>query len=855
MLPRAEGVAYRPTVDTRFWRDAEVGRPTPRGRGAVAARGAAWGRRGGSRRLLARVLLAFFSAAATAAQTPSAVGTTPGASAQPLESAESGGYREPGPAVVRLLTAARPPEPLLHGSSRQLALLHRQTHVAIAQLARPFLGLAGYRFDPVSRLSGAGPRIARIEILDLAAGAGAPIEWRPDGGALLEDVRFSPNGRHLSALAVGAGPARLVLFDRVTRRERTLPVPVNPAWGSPCDWLADDALLCRLLPEGPPPIPSDRPVPEIVEHWGGPAPGRTYSNLLDSTHEEALFEHYFAVELGTVGLDGSLRRIPGLRGLLSTVEPSPNGELAVVTRIERPFSRLVPARRFPRSLEVWDLKRAARIRAHPVPETEGIRQLVWKPGRAATLGWVERTATDEGDAVDRWRVLAAPFSGEPLEIARSPTAIASFGWTSEGTPWFVTRSRSRRGTQVRIHVVMEDGVREIWSGSTEDRYGNPGRALRMHGDRGAVIERDGRVFLASDGLGPAGPQPYLDALDLRTLESERLFVAREGEYEPVLGVLDAAPPWFITSRETERDPPAFFTLRGEERTLLRSIPDPYPDLARCERRVVAYKREDGVELGATLYLPARAAAGPLPTLVWIYPREFSDPEYAEQVDARRYRFHEVRGPSPLAVLLEGYALLLSPTMPIIGEAGRANDEYLSQLVANAEAAVRYLVSEGIADPDRIAIGGRSYGAFSSANLLAHTQLFRTGIALSGAYNRTLTPFGFQSEKRSFWKATDLYTRISPFFYADSIEEPLLLIHGGADPNAGTPPLQARRFFHALVGNGVPVRYVELPHEGHEYWARESVLHIAAELIDWLGRTLGSPPGADSATPAPRVGPS
>ncbi len=807
------------------------------------------GRRAALRSSLAPLLLALCSVAATVAGTPSAAESAPAASTQSIAAAETGEYREPGAAVVRLLTAPRPPEPLLHGSSRQLALLHRQTHVAIAQLARPFLGLAGYRFDPVTRISGAGPRIERIEILRLAEGAGDPIQWRPAGGALLEDVQFSPDGRHLSALAVGAGPARLVLFDLAEGRERALPVPINPAWGSPCDWIANDVLLCQLVPKHPTPIPEDHPVPEILEHSGGPAPGRTHSNLLESTHEEALFEHYFGVDLGFVGLDGSLRRVPGLQGLLRAVEPSPNGELGVVTRIERPFSRLEPAHRFRQSLEVWDLGRAEKLRAHAVRDTGGIRQLVWKPGRAATLGWVEQSATEEADGVHRWLTLAAPFSQEPREIARSRRAIASFGWTSEGTRWFVTRSE--QGRRVRVHLVMKDGVREVWSGFSEDRYGNPGRALRVDGDRGAVIEREGRVFLASDGLGPAGPQPYLESLDLRTLKRERLFIAREGEYETVLGLLDPTQPWLITSRETESAPPALFSVRGAQRTTLRQTPDPYPDLARCERRVVQYQRADGVALGATLYLPASASAGPFPTLVWIYPREFTDPEYAEQMDARRYRFHEVRGPSPLAVLLEGYALLLSPTMPIIGEAGRANDEYLPQLVANAEAAVRYLVSQGIADPDRIAIGGRSYGAFSTANLLAHTRLFRTGVALSGAYNRTLTPFGFQHEKRSFWKATDLYTRISPFFYADSIEEPLLLIHGGGDPNPGTPPLQARRFFHALAGNGVRVRYVELPHEEHEYWARESVLHIAAELIDWLGRTLGPTSGADAAASPPR----
>jgi dipeptidyl aminopeptidase/acylaminoacyl peptidase len=514
-----------------------------------------------------------------------------------------------------------------------------------------------------------------------------------------------------------------------------------------------------------------------------------------------------------------------------------------VTRVERPFSRLLPARSFPTMLEVWDVAAGRRLHAQRIAASGGVRRTAWKPGADATLGWVEEPEEGERGAIHRWMAIEVPFSGPSREIAASKRPITAFGWTTAGTPLFVTRSDE--GKRVHLFRVGKDGPEELWSGSTEDRYGNPGRAIRRDGRQGPVLESEGRIFLASDGLGPEGPAPYLEAVDLATHKGKILFESEPGVYEAVVGVLDPATPWLVTSRETERDPPNLYALRGGERAPIRPFADPFPDLANVERRSVAFPRADGVMLGGTLYRPPNTK-GPLPTLVWIYPREFTDPGYAEQVDVKRYRFHEVKGPSPLAVLLSGYALLLNPTMPIIGEADRANDAYLEQLAANAQAAVRFLVSSGTADPERIAIAGRSYGAFSTANLLAHTALFRTGIAVSGAYNRTLTPFGFQHEKRSFWKVSDLYARISPFFYADQIEEPLLLIHGGADPNPGTPPLQARRFFHALVGNGADVRYVEMPYEGHQYWARESVLHVASEMLDWLGRTIG-----DGAPPHPR----
>jgi dipeptidyl aminopeptidase/acylaminoacyl peptidase len=246
-----------------------------------------------------------------------------------------------------------------------------------------------------------------------------------------------------------------------------------------------------------------------------------------------------------------------------------------------------------------------------------------------------------------------------------------------------------------------------------------------------------------------------------------------------------------------------------------------------------------VALSGTLYLPAGHREGePLPTLVWIYPTEFSDPEQAEQMDLRFFRYHKVKGPSPLAAVVAGYAALLNPTVPIVSDGAETTDDYIPQLVASVEAAVDYLVESGISEPGRLAVAGRSYGAFSSANLLIHSDRFATAIAMSGAYNRTLTPYGFQHERRSFWEATDYYTSISPFFNVEKIERPILLIHGGSDENPGTVPFGARRFFHALIGEGVTSRYVELPFEGHHYWARENVLLAAAEMLDWLDRTIG-----------------
>jgi len=761
-------------------------------------------------------------------------------------------YRRPPAPVARLLSALRPPETLLHGKSGRVALLTRQPLVSLKRLSRPRLGLAGYRFDSVTGTSQRGPLIERVEVLTVS-GASNPtaIVWQPGGGALLDHVAFSPDGSHLSATRVTDGPARLVVFDIRAGKERVLETPIQAAWGRPCWWTKPGTLLCRVIPSErgePLPVP---PGPRVLEVRSGGIPTRTYSNLLESQRDEALFAHYFDSELARVDLTGVAHRLPGCRGLLVRVRPSPNGELAVVTRLVPPFLHLLPARRFPQVDEVWDLAAGRKLHTLRTPEADEPGPMTrvayrWNPAKAGMLGWTEKAGNERAH---RWLALSAPFSGEPREIVRSERVIDDFDWTTAGSAYFI--SKTERGTRVHVYLVTKAGPREIWSGAAEDEYGNPGHALRVDGARGPTLELDGKLLLAGDGLGLDGPEPFLDAFDLATLETEQLFASPKGVYEPVLGILDLDPPALVTSRESETEPPQLYLIQGSDRRLLHAQPNPFPELDSVERRLVDYRREDGTALQATLYLPADRREGVrLPTLVWIYPYEYSDRAFAEQREIRRFRFHKVKGPSPLIAPLAGYALLLSPTMPIIGEPGRANDEYVPQLVANAEAAVSFLVESDIADPGRIAIGGRSYGAFSAANLLVHTRLFRSGIAMSGAYNRTLTPFGFQHERRSLWEETILYAEISPFFFANQIEAPLLLVHGGEDPNAGTPREQARRFFHALVGNGIPVRYVELPHEGHHYQARESVFHVASEMLDWLERTLG--PAA--ATPRDPVAP-
>ena len=288
--------------------------------------------------------------------------------------------------------------------------------------------------------------------------------------------------------------------------------------------------------------------------------------------------------------------------------------------------------------------------------------------------------------------------------------------------------------------------------------------------------------------------------------------------------------------ETKSTPPATLVRSvtdGRRVTLTTSV-DPAPQISAAKKELITYSRADGVQLSATLYTPAgwTPDKGRLPVIFWAYPREFVDPNAAGQVSGSPQKFTAVNGPTHLLLLTQGYAILDDPSMPIVGPGETANDTYIEQLVASAKAAVDKVVAMGVADPNRIVAGGHSYGAFMTANLLAHSDLFRAGIARSGAYNRTLTPFGFQNEQRTFWDVPQIYSRMSPFNHANLIKEPVLLIHGEADDNSGTFPIQSERFYVALKGHGATVRYVTLPNEAHGYAARESVLHTVAEMLNW-----------------------
>lgn len=776
-------------------------------------------------------------------------------------------YQQPPAPIAQILDAKPNPGVSVSPDRKTLLLTDRSNLPSIAELSEPMLRLAGYRINPRNN----GPANSRVSWLtglsfqSIDGGAARPVSGLP-ANARLTNTSWAPDGKTVAFLVNVPNGLELWVADVAQAKARKLNGPmVNAASGSGFSWLPDSSgLLVLAVPAGRGVAPNvDHPPegPIITETGGRAAPVRTYQDLLTNAGDEALFDYYFTSQPTVVSLNGRARTV-GQPGVILGLSTSPDGRYILQTRVKKPYSYVVPASLFPSDVIVTDLngREAHRVADLPLRDNvptpfdavaPGPRAVQWRADADATLVWTE--AQDGGDprnaaeVRDRVFMLRAPFNDRPQVLLDLKERYAGTTWGRDdvaivNSRWFNTRHETR----TLVDPSNPGQGRVLVDRNYQDRYNDPGSVMTEPNARGRSVMRfnaDGsKVFVEGGGATREGQYPFLDLMDLKTGASERLWRSAPGEYETVVGVLDENGRKLVTYRESRTDP-ANLRVRDLDGgvTALTAFPDPAPQLAGVSRELITYTRDDGVELSGTLYLPAgydKGRDGPLPLLMWAYPAEFTDAAVAGQVVDTDNRFVRPGGSSHLFLLTQGYAILDNPTMPIIGRDGaEPNDTYIEQLSASAKAAVDAVVALGVADRERIAVGGHSYGAFMTANLLAHTDLFKTGIARSGAYNRTLTPFGFQAEQRSYWEATDTYNAMSPFTYANKINEPILLIHGEADANSGTFPIQTERFYAALKGNGATARYVVLPKEDHGYRARESVGHTLYEMGAWLDRWM------------------
>ncbi|MBE9030353.1 S9 family peptidase [filamentous cyanobacterium LEGE 11480] len=780
-------------------------------------------------------------------------------------------WQNPPEPIVSMLDAPQLPAVSISPDNQWIIELDKPSMPPIAQLAEPVVAIAGGEINPNTWGPGREAAYEGMTLRRLDAATAMIIELPPT--PRIRNLSWSRDCRYLAFTLTQTDGIELWILDVAQAKARPLTqATVNATNGRAYAWLpGDEGLICQLRPQDIGPPPEESPVPQgpVIESSAGRvAPARTYTNLLKNPHDEALLDYYFCSQVVHISLTGTITPI-GDADLIRNVVPSADGQWLLRSTYHRPFSYQVPLGRFPIRYEVLNRRGEIVYEVADLPLADNIpvafdavrpgrRNFSWRHDAPATLVWVEaldggdpRTSAEYRDAVFS---LAAPFTDAPQQLWQSTLRFRGITWGHRTLAlikefWYDSRKiRTWRidpsNPQVPPRLLQERDA--------QDAYTDPGDPVTVPGSYGwstlllADSTPNESIYLNGGGASPAGVFPFLDRYDLTTGATERLWQAQGENYTRISRVLDAQATELIIRQQSQTTPPNYCQLNRTSRHTkpVTQFDDKLAWYADVQKEVVRYDRADGVTLSATLYLPPEDGTRQttkLPTILWVYPEEFKDRQVASQVTRSEYTFTRPSGSSILFLLTQGYAVLAGPTMPIIGEGEREpNDTYIEQLVSSAEAAVSYLVDRGVADPDRVAIGGHSYGAFTATNLLAHCDLFRAGIARSGAYNRSLTPFGFQGEQRSFWEATETYIKLSPFVVADQIQSPLLLIHGAEDNNPGTFPIQTERLYEAMRGLGGTVRYVSLPAESHGYRARESVGHVLWEMVQWLDEHLKLP---------------
>ena len=772
-------------------------------------------------------------------------------------------YQLPPEEIMKIVDAPVPPQVSISPDKSKMLVIVRAPIITISELSEEELRIAGLRINPANNGPSRQTYNKGYFLINIDGSDSRPVNGIPDLPNL-SMPEWSPDGTRFAFTNTGKSGIELWICDISTLKLTKVADGLNMVFRSSFLWLSDSKSIVYLATDaGRGQMPQRSLVPEgpvVQESLGEKGQPATYQDLLKDPVDEAMFEYFARSRL--MIWNGNSNTEIRKPSMITGISPSPDGRYMLVTEIKRPFSYIVPYYNFPTTTMILDIHGniVKTLLEEPLIENEprgydmvlpGPRYYSWRSDKPADIFWVE--ALDNGDYKnemqyhDQVYLLEEPFTGEPRKFIATEKRFSGITWGSDD---FAIVSEGLSKTRMRVVSSFDPAdpqktKKMIYEYNSDDGYNNPGRFYTDQNPYGQsvlkFIDKGRSLLLLGNGASPEGDRPFLDKYDIASGKTTRLWRSEAPYYENVLTILDINRNLVLTSRQSVAEVPNYFirNLRTGKLTQVTSFENPYPQLADVHKELVKYKRNDGLDLSFTLYLPAgynKAKDGPLPTLLWAYPREFNDPSAAGQVSGSPYTFTRVSPASALVYVTQGYAVLMDAAFPIVGAEGtEPNDTFVEQLVADAEAAINKAVEMGVTDRERVAVSGHSYGAFMTANLLAHSRLFAAGIAESGAYNRSLTPFGFQNERRSYWEAPEIYNRMSPFMNADKIKDPILLIHGLADNNSGTFPIQSERLYAALKGHGAIVRLVMLPNESHGYAARETILHKHREVLDWMDK--------------------
>ncbi len=738
---------------------------------------------------------------------------------------------EPPPEVVRLLDAPPLPKLALGPGHRHGLLVHEHELLPADLLAAPTVSVVGRKVNPNTYGRHAPLAYFGLTLLDVDSGRSTAIAT--PAGSILGFPIWSPDGSRFAFTATVEAGIELWIGNPLDGRVRRLIGPeLNGTLSAPCTWAADGRLLCRLIDGEKRRFPTT----SANDLFRLTAP-TTMQSLAQQALDPWLVRQLIESQLTLIDVETGLREPVGAPTAIEAVDPAPSGAYLLVSRIVPPYPQFSHVQAPLKTIEVWD-RSGNVVKTFPSvgSQPNAPRAMQWHASLPATLVWVERY----GDG-DRLMRQAAPFGDPPAEVFRSPNGYAGLDWLDGQLDALVSEYDSQRRQRRRWLVSWDGAEPRLLAEDSVDaafpRFGHPMRSTNGWGK--TVIEvHAGGIFVRGSTPGEEGAVSYLDHLDLGSLESTRIWMSDGRTYESVLGLLAADGSALLTRRETRHEPPNYYATRDDGETALTAFVHPAPALSDAQRIPLRYRRHDGLGLSATLYLPVGSdPLEPLPVVLWAYPRVYGEDTESVESGAAAEQFLGFERAFKLFFLLQGYAVLDDVSMPIVGSAATANDTFIEQVVRNAQAALIAAGETGFVEPRRAGVAGHSYGAFMVANLLAHSDLFVAGAALSGAYNRTLTPFGFQTERRSLWEARDTYLAMSPFLYSNVITEPLLLVHGLLDENAGTPPIQSIQFYEAIRHNGGNADILLLPREGHTYRGRDAVLATAATMLEFFDTHL------------------
>ncbi len=785
------------------------------------------------------------------------------------------GYKTPPKDITDMLLAKPTPNVSIDDKGEWMLFTQSNSYRSVEELARPELRLAGLRINPNNYAPSRANFINDIYLKNVKTKNESKITGLPSP-LYAGNFSWSPNNKKIAFTHTTADRVDLYVVDISTKKATKVnKTALNNVSGS-YSWYDDNSLLYRTIlkpASAAPARPAAPKGPTIQENHGKASPRPTYQDMLKSPFDEQLFEFYATTQL--VKNTGGTETKIGKPAIYTTISVSPDKKYLLLRTLKKPFSYLVPAFGFPSTVAITDLSGKVIKQVDELPSSETApsgndnvqdvkRGFEWRDDEAATLVWCQPLdgglIKKEAEYRDAVYALSAPFTGEAKQLFKTKMRYHGVSWGNENLALVTEGLRGKQVTQLNRYNPVTGDLEKLITRNTTNAYANPGFPLTKQNQWGrdvllTVDNGNKLLFNNPAGSSPRGDLPFLMSYDVHTKKADTLWRCQEGSFENVVKLIDADKLVFVTRKESEKEMPNYWLKNLKLRIAdqqLTSFTNPYPQLEGVSKEKIKYKRADGVDLTGDLYLPKGYEAkrdGALPVFIWAYPAEFNSAADAAQIRGSEHKFTLLNWGSPVYYVTQGYAVLNNAEMPIVAAAKdstqqkefKPNDNFIDQLKMNAEAAINKLAEMGVGDRNRVAVGGHSYGAFMTANLLAHTNLFKGGIARSGAYNRTLTPFGFQNEDRTYWQAPDLYNAMSPFSHAEKIKTPILLIHGDLDNNTGTYPMQSERMFNAIKGHGGTVRYISLPYESHGYAGRENILHTLAEQFDWLEKYVKNAP--------------